>query len=187
VRTGRGFIQNERDDLAAQVAVGSWRAITEGNQNQLRPYFQAGVRWEIDRQSAAQKDLEERSHKVNGVVLVVEGSRTFGFDVWYGRNEEKPFGEIAGWQYPVVMALAERDQKVTIGTPNNSVAEKLFGPGGLKNVFAALEPPGWGGRESVGGSPRDATLSTEQVMQAARKVGEIARERSAGRLPEVEL
>jgi hypothetical protein len=71
--------------------------------------------------------------------LVVE-STVWGFDVWY---------RVA----PVVVSYASRLKKVTVGCPNIETAELLFGPGGLQNTWPVLGE-GWGGRESIGGSPR---------------------------------
>ena len=53
-----------------------------------------------------------------------------------------------------------------ISCPCRQVAELAFGPGGLKEVFPLL--PGingkeWGGRESVGGSPRGAIVPEEML------------------------
>lgn len=51
-----------------------------------------------------------------------------------------------------------------------SKAEKFFGKGGLKNVFAKIEPQGWGGREAIGGSPRGQKLTREQALEAAKVI-----------------
>lgn len=96
----------------------------------------------------------------------------WGFDVWYGRRPEQSAAEPAGWDSPVVLLFDRRDRSVTIGCPNAYVATALFGPGGLKTVFAELAPPGWGGRESIGGSPRGLELTDEQALAAARAVWE---------------
>lgn len=64
----------------------------------------------------------------------------WGFDVWY---------RLA----PVVVSYASRMAKVTVGCPDTDTADRLFGPGGLANVWPALGK-GWGGRGTIGGSPR---------------------------------
>lgn len=95
--------------------------------------------------------------KVSDMVAVVE-SPVWGFDVWYA--------EVA----PIVVAYVAANGNVTIGCPDVEAAEKFFGPGGLKNVFAKLEPAGWGGREAIGGSPRGAKLTKEQALEAAKVI-----------------
>ena len=69
----------------------------------------------------------------------------------------------------MVLSWVEGRGQVTVGCPNIEVAEALFGEGGLKNLFAELEPEGWGGREAVGGSPRGLKLTRAQVEAAAEK------------------
>lgn len=92
--------------------------------------------------------------KVSDCVAVVE-SPVWGFDVWYA--------EVA----PVIVAFVAANGNVTVGAPDTETAERLFGPGGLKNVFPRLEPQGWGGRETIGGSPRGMKLTREQAVAAA--------------------
>ncbi len=79
------------------------------------------------------------AHAGPGVVLLVK-STVWGFDQWY---------RLA----PVVVSYAERMAKTTAGCPDVETAEALFGRGGLMNVWPALGR-GWGGRATIGGSPR---------------------------------
>lgn len=72
-------------------------------------------------------------------ILVVK-STVWGFDVWY---------RLA----PIVVSYAERMAKVTVGCPDMQTAEMLLGPGGLEQAWSALGK-GWGGRGTIGGSPR---------------------------------
>ena len=98
----------------------------------------------------------EAAHTAAPVVVVK--CTVWGFDVWY---------RIA----PVVVSYASRQAKVTVGCPDKATSEVLFGPGGLQNVWPHLGF-GWGGRESVGGSPRgmrlhegDAEITARQVLE----------------------
>jgi len=100
--------------------------------------------------------------EVSDKVAVVE-SAAWGFDVWYA--------EVA----PIVVAYVATNGNVTIGCPDVEVAEKFFGPGGLKNVFPKLEPQGWGGREAIGGSPRGQKLTREQALEAAKVIAAAVR------------
>jgi hypothetical protein len=66
---------------------------------------------------------------------------------------------LQGWKHWCIVAFIENSKKVTLSCPNKEVAEQIFGPGGLLNVYnklPAVEEKDWGGREAVGGSPRSA-------------------------------
>ncbi len=85
-------------------------------------------------------------------VLVVK-STVWGFDQWY---------RLA----PVVVSYAARMAKVTVGCPDIDTAERMFGPGGLKRVWKAMGR-GWGGRETIGGSPRGQRLAVSDTHTTA--------------------
>ena len=70
---------------------------------------------------------------------------------------------VTAWKYPVVVALTDKGN-ITIGCPNERIAETLFGKGGLTNLFQKLGE-GWGGRGSVGGSPRGAIMTTNDLSR----------------------
>lgn len=80
----------------------------------------------------------------------------WGFDVWY---------RLA----PVVVSYASRMAKVTVGCPDRETAERLFGDGGLANVWPALGK-GWGGRETIGGSPRGVRLRAGEAGRTAMEL-----------------
>jgi len=172
--TWNAMSTNARDTLGFEMGVGLWRSLLEGNPNQLGPFFVAAKTAEVNRVQASMVDLNERGVMINGV-LVIKESRVFGFPEWYGRIETELFESASGWSNPVVLAWLERGHNVTMGCPNDSVAEVLFGKGGLKNVFSQLEPTGWGGRESVGGSPRGVEITWEQVETVAKKIAELTK------------
>ena len=88
-------------------------------------------------------------------VMVVK-SAMWGFDQWY---------RLA----PVVVSYATRMAKITVGCPDAETACQLFGRSGLMNVWPALGE-GWGGRESIGGSPRGARLVVSEIHQIATRV-----------------
>lgn len=165
------------DTLGLQAGVGAWRNLTCGNQRSIAPFLAVAKASEASRQGEAASDLENRGKEVgDGGVILIEESRSWGFDVWYTRLLEAGGSEdISGWKHPVVLALAESGKSVTIGCPNAAVAEKLFGDGGLKNVFPELDKliPGWGGREAVGGSPRGVELNRTQAHAAAKVVASL--------------
>ena len=156
-----------KDTLGFYGSVNMWRNLLDARQDQINPFLTAAKDSEAARIKAADEDLEAVGKKVGDFVLLLEGSKAWGFDIWYGRLEEKSFDSIAGWRNPIAISWTDKGN-VTLGCPNNQVAEALFGPGGLKNVLPKLQPVGWGGRESIGGSPRGEILTLEQVRAAAQ-------------------
>jgi len=99
-----------------------------------------------------------------GRVLFVQ-SPVWGFDQWYSDSS------------PCVVALTP-GRNVTIGCRSLADAEALFGPGGLKNVWPLLDEKilqGWGGRETIGGSPRGAAMFVTQGRRAAALLNKLAK------------
>jgi hypothetical protein len=91
-----------------------------------------------------------------------------GFDVYFARRPEFPANSLQGWRRWCVIAYVEKSGGVMISCHNRSVAEAAFGPGGLMNVFPELPQINgrtWGGREAVGGSPRDSIFPVELLPQ----------------------
>lgn len=163
---------NIADSLEFTGGVMLWRTLTTGNPT-LDPFIDAASTAEANRRDQALRDMYERAVRI-GDVLVIKGSRVFGFNEWYARKgEDTPFEAVAGWLNPVVIAWIEGTQGVTMGCPNQDVANELFNTGGLKNVFKHLQPKGWGGSEAVGGGPRGAKLTWEQVEEAAGVVNNL--------------
>ncbi|MCB9638618.1 MAG: hypothetical protein H6727_06895 [Myxococcales bacterium] len=88
-------------------------------------------------------------------VLLVE-SRVWGFDRWYRKA-------------PFVVSYSQRASSITIGCRSMVVAEQMLGEGGLLRVFPQMGH-GWGGRESIGGSPRGVVFSFDQAREVAEKL-----------------
>ncbi len=82
--------------------------------------------------------------------IVVTHSPVWGFDVWY---------RIA----PIVVSYADRIEKITVGVADTATARQLFGSAGL-NVIWPMLGDGWGGRESVGGSPRGVRYCFDDIQ-----------------------
>ena len=140
-----------QDATAFHAGVDRWRALLGRAPKALL----AAAKTEEGLRVAEARKAEILWKAKDGRVAVVE-SPAWGFDVWYA--------EVA----PVVVAYVAANGNVTVGAPDMAAAENFFGPGGLKNVFAKLQPPGWGGREAIGGSPRGVKLSREQAIEAAK-------------------
>jgi hypothetical protein len=136
---------------------------------------------ETHRVETAKQDLT-RATIENGVCLMPH-SDVFGFDVWYGRNESASADTSAGWKNQVVVIYNEISKTAAVACPNKEVAEELFGKGGLKNVFARLPGGAWGGRESIGGSPRGKPMTLEDAQAAFRIVAGLAGERRPAAKP----
>lgn len=161
-----------RPHLARQ-AVQGWGVITRRDPAMLRPLLDAVAADEQNRRFQAEQDAQRSLYtSSDGRLTVLDRPARWGFDVWYGRDEDQAAENPAAWRRQVVMIRSEAGT-VTVGCPNKAVAERLFGNGGLRNVYPTLQPPGWGGREAVGGSPRGRGLSEEESVTAARMVTEL--------------
>ncbi len=173
-----------RDDLGYMAGVGLWVQLTTADSQSplFAPLLEGVKKSEEGRRRMAVMDLADAllSRGSTGVddadlVLSIYESSSWGFDVWYSRLHDYPADSAKGWAYPVVLALAKQSREITIGCPNQTVAEHLFGEGGLKTVFGKLEPEGWGGREAIGGSPRGAAMTEKQLKTAANKAANMIR------------
>lgn len=91
--------------------------------------------------------------QISPQVTVVK-SDIWGFDVWYRSS-------------PVVLQYHPAHARATIACQSEQTAVSLFGAGGLLNIYPMLFPSGWGGRPSIGGSPRAERISFAQTLAAA--------------------
>lgn len=167
-----------KDSLGLYTGVGMWVNLTTGNPRQLATFLAAAKASEEARVVEAKADLDESAERISDSVLFLNGSRAWGFDIWDGRELERGTSdEVKGWNAPIVVAYLESNRNVTVGCPNNAVAEAILGKGGLKNAFPVLDEivSGWGGRESIGGSPRGMELTEEQAREAASKIAELVK------------
>jgi hypothetical protein len=166
------FCSGKGNDMLAFAAVYGLRSLLTNPSAQK--YVLNAQKSEEENQRQAMEDLKERSQKIKNV-LVVQKTCLFGFPQWYQRQEDKANAdEIEGWQNPVVASLNTDRDSLSFGCPNIQVAEKLFGKGGLKNVFQKMNekyqcPPedGFGGRETIGGSPRGKKMKYEDLLVCA--------------------
>ena len=142
-------LSNSNHDATSMYAgVDRWRTLTGHPLNSL---LEASRVQEAERVTLARDAL----YVWCGKVLFVE-SKCWGFDVWYEKAA-------------CVVALTPNGN-VTIGCRDLGTAERLFGPGGLKNVFPHLQPAGWGGRETVGGSPRGMKIQKWDAVDVADRI-----------------
>ena len=158
--------------LGGEGAVQLWKNLTTGQD--LAPFVEQATRQFVLDDQLARAEFDLRGSEV-GRIGIVEGSTLWGFRAWYNRNQEiKDPTEILAWRRPVVLSHQAQDKNVTIGCPSVEIAEKLFGPGGLKNVFPKLDAiaEGWGGREAIGGSPRGREMAPAELRQCVTVVAE---------------
>ena len=112
---------------------------------------------EQERKRLAIEDYEKARFSDSRKILLVAPSRTRGFDVQFSRQSQFPAESLQGWKHWCIIAYVEKSGIVTLSCPNRHIAEKVFGAGGLKNIYPklpSLDGKSWGGREDVGGSPR---------------------------------
>ena len=91
-------------------------------------------------------------------VVLVQGN-VWGFDVWYQ------------WA-SVVVSYSSRLEKITLGCPDLETSEEIFGDGGLFRVYQSFGE-GWGGRETVGGSPRGQKKTLDDARQIAQRIARL--------------
>lgn len=163
---------SENTDMAGVAGVFLWSQIA-ANAPSRKPLVEAALVTESQRREAAAE--EAITNLGNGVGYIENSSSAWGFDVWYGRQTNHAANTSEGWKFGVILARVARTRAITIGCPNQAVAEALFGEGGLKNVFPQMPQEGWGGRESVGGSPRGEQMSVEELKAAADVVAKLVK------------
>lgn len=162
---------SEDTALTAKSGVWLWGQIA-ANAPSRRPLVEHSLVLEGQRREEA---LKETIIDLGGGIGYIEESACWGFDVWYDRQVDHASDLPTGWKFGVVLARVASSGAITIGSPNQAVAERLFGSGGLKNVFPHLPREGWGGREAIGGSPRGEKMSVEELIEAAEKVKSLIR------------
>jgi hypothetical protein len=143
-----------QDATAFHAGIDRWRWIL-GLANPA-PWLEPVRQSEIERRTLA---AAARVEFVGREVAVVQ-SPAWGWDVWYATLR------------PIIVAHVESSARVSIGCRNLETARELLGPGGLLPVLARLQPAGWGGRETIGGSPRNARMTWADAVTAAHIVQE---------------
>ncbi|MBF0160259.1 MAG: hypothetical protein HQL58_12130 [Magnetococcales bacterium] len=162
-----------RDDMGLATGVGLWRSLTSIDPVLLQPLLDAAVEVAQQRQQRQLDDLARNGQSLAAGVGFISTADSSGFNVWYQRQPDHSADSLAGWRHPLVVHHHPHHGTVTLGCPNAAVARELLGPGGLHNLFPLLGP-GWGGRDCVGGSPRQDRLSAAEAREVAEKVVAVA-------------
>jgi hypothetical protein len=155
------------------------------------PRLLEATKKEQARIDAAKDDMKNGGQKM-GAVYTINEAKSWGFDVWYERQEDKGSSTSAkGWKNPIVVMSSEGS--ITFGAPNDAVAKEVLGSktvkdengekreiSGLSLVFEKLNkvygcPPesGFGGRASIGGSPRGQKMTEEDLKKCAMVINEM--------------
>ncbi len=115
---------------------------------------------ELVRSSEAERrTLAAAAHiELLGPEVAVVQSPVWGWDVWYAQVR------------PIIVAHVESARRISIGCRDIATANALLGNGGLLRVFPELEPQGWGGRETIGGSPRGIPFELNDAMKIGHQV-----------------
>lgn len=146
-------------------AVNAWSHIILCDTDEARTGVDSALASLSENMRKAQECSTER---VDGVLVVIDApSGLFGFPEWCGPIFAS--GSIASWRNPIVVALYRGTGSATVACPSKKLAEQIFGQGGLMRVFQKLGP-GWGGREAIGGSPRGAKLTIDEIRRAAEVI-----------------
>ncbi len=128
---------------------------------------------EQQRRETALRDYENADFGISGKTLAVVPSHAHGSDVQFGRLKDFSARDKNGWKHWCIASYLEKAGAVFISCPCKDVAEAAFGKGGLLNVFPSLpsiDGAHWGGRESVGGSPRNKTFPVELMPQVLKTI-----------------
>lgn len=124
------------------------------------------------RRRIAAEDMENGVLGESGRVMMIPASRVKGQYEQHMRIETAAADSLEGWRHWCLISRVAASGSVMIACPCRRVAESAFGPGGLMNVFPKLPQIGgksWGGRESVGGSPRGC-IFPEELMADVLKI-----------------
>jgi hypothetical protein len=144
------------DSGAFQTGVLCWQSLVETPPRKLMESVKRGERERI------QQAREARQELLHPAVAFVE-SPVWGWDVWYAETA------------PVIVAYQGETGRCSIGCRNEDTANHYFGSRGLLAVTDLLSPAGWGGRNTIIGSPRDWLITRDEAVSAAQRISRLIR------------
>lgn len=121
-------------------------------------------KYEDERREIAASEYAAAKISPSGRVVAISNSKVKGYDVQFVRQKEFSLLSLEGWRHWCIVSYVEKSGVFMLSCPCRKVAEIAFGQGGLKNVMPLLpkiDGREWGGRESVGGSPRGVRAPLE--------------------------
>lgn len=152
-----------RDPLAFYAGIDRWRALlTLATDDELERT--AGLL------AGRLARLRSLRHELFGRRVALVDASLWGFSIVYAWEWYEEFGADVLF---VFQPRASTRGVVTVCARDVATAERLYGPGGLLNLFVRLRPRGWGGRPVIGGSGRGRPLSWEQSRSAAREAARL--------------
>jgi len=156
-----------RDPLAFYAGIDRWRSLLTQTADEELERIGARLQSRLSRLRAL------RHERIARRVVLIDAS-IWGFGTLYAWEWFRQYDADLLFVYqPRISARGI----VTVCARNLDAAERLYGPGGLMNLFGRLRPRGWGGRPVIGGSSRAGALRWEQARQAARTAAELAARR----------
>ena len=123
---------------------------------------------DLERKNLAMKEYKAARISSSGHTIMIAPSNVRGYDVLFMRQKKYSPETLEGWRHLCIISYVEKAGNIMLACPCKRVAELAFGKGGLKNVFPLLpliEGKEWGGRESIGGSPRGITVPIEMTQE----------------------
>lgn len=145
-----------------QFGVDLWSRMLN-NSDHFRQFQGIAVQQYRESRYSSLRNLKEHGTMIDDI-LVVRDCQLGGLVHWYQRNPRYGVSDPRGWVHPLICLWSSIAGRMTIGCPNQQVAEMLFGAGGLLNVFENLKPEGWGGRQAIGGSPRGRGITWGEAL-----------------------
>ena len=121
-------------------------------------------KYEDERKQIALSEYNAAKISPSGRVVAITNSTVKGYDIQFMRQKEFSPLTLEGWRHWCIVSYVEKSGVIMLSCPCRNVAELAFGQGGLKNVMPLLpkiDGREWGGRESVGGSPRGVRAQLE--------------------------
>lgn len=168
-KSGMGSVKQSGWSYIAGIDL--WLDIIECKDD-YTPMIEAMKAREETRRAMALEDHKNIVVGPSGRVALVPASQVKGPEIHLERLQDAPADTPEGWRYLCTITRVVRAGNVMLTCPCVRVAEYAFGPGGLKNVFPKLPPIDgklWGGRESVGGSPRGIVVP-ETMLDDVMKI-----------------
>lgn len=158
--------------VPATHAVETWRHLQRLGSASRVLELDAAAADERRRRTLAAASLR-RAVVVEGI-LTCEDPEAVHWSTLYGRRPSLPRDELTGWRHPLAVIGDSRAGRVTVACADSGLAHSLFGATGLMAVAEAAGD-GWGGRDTIVGSPRDRRVPTDGA--ALRRVALLLRHR----------
>ena len=134
--------------------------------------------YEEERREIAADEYKSAKISPSGRVVTITNSKVKGYDVQFMRQKEFSPLTLEGWRHWCIVSYVEKSGVIMLSCPCRKVAELAFGNGGLKNILPLLpkiDGKEWGGRESIGGSPRGVVAPVEILDDVANIIDKTIR------------